>query len=298
MRRYGRRGLGGAGRGWHPLAFVGGWLELPNVMLVVSRRDRTCPHSSLVTSTPSAPILDGAPTRHSSLVTRHCRDERLRKRVKAEWESSPRPGRNSPTRRAEIPPRQPRRARCRAETEHEQHEELCHGVFGRFERSGILPGGTASSRGIQDAMNMTAGQQVHTRRLVVSSAALASIREHGKTTYPFECCGALVGAGDALDQAWLLANTSVENQERRFLVSPAEYRDLERRVSEAGRQLLGFYHSHPDHPAQPSAHDLAAAWPGFVYLILSVRHGAPAKLTGWELRDDRSRFDEVEVVER
>lgn len=147
-------------------------------------------------------------------------------------------------------------------------------------------------------MNTTAGQRVQTRRLAVSSSALASIREHGQATYPLECCGALVGHGDDLEQAWPLPNTSGENQQRRFLVSPAEYRALEQRVTEAGCQLLGFYHSHPDHPAQPSMHDLATAWPGFVYLILSVRNGAPAELTGWQLRDDRSQFDEVEVVER
>ncbi|MGH9160846.1 MAG: M67 family metallopeptidase [Vicinamibacteraceae bacterium] len=145
-------------------------------------------------------------------------------------------------------------------------------------------------------MNTTAGHQVQTRRLLVSPTALARIREHGQMTYPLECCGAVVGDGDALEEAWPLPNTSGESQERRFLVSPAEYRALERRVAEAGRQLLGFYHSHPDHPAQPSVHDLAAAWPGFVYLILSVRKGAPAELTGWRLREDRSQFDEVEVV--
>ncbi|MPY90447.1 MAG: hypothetical protein GEU99_21310 [Luteitalea sp.] len=130
----------------------------------------------------------------------------------------------------------------------------------------------------------------------MSAAAGTTIHEHGQAAYPLECCGALVGRAGEVVEAWPLPNTSSENQQRRFLVSPLEYRALEQRVAAADRTLLGFYHSHPDHPARPSVHDLAAAWPGFVYVILSVRAGAAAELTGWRLRDDRTAFDEVKVI--
>ena len=70
---------------------------------------------------------------------------------------------------------------------------------------------------------------------------------------------------------------------------------VEKRASETGRTLLGFYHSHPNHPAVPSAFDLAHAWPNLRYLILSVRGGRPEEARTWKLREDRSAFDE-EIV--
>ena len=77
---------------------------------------------------------------------------------------------------------------------------------------------------------------------------------------------------------------------------PQDYREAEKRASEAGGELLGFYHSHPDHPARPSQYDLDHAWPFFSYIIVSVRGGAPEDMTSWRLRDDRSAFDPEELV--
>ena len=83
---------------------------------------------------------------------------------------------------------------------------------------------------------------------------------------------------------------------RRFLVRPSDYRDAERRAAAIGAELLGFYHSHPDHPAEPSQYDLDHAWPFFSYVIVSVRNGAPGDMTSWRLRDDRSAFDPEELI--
>ena len=69
----------------------------------------------------------------------------------------------------------------------------------------------------------------------------------------------------------------------------------ERRASELGAELLGFYHSHPDHPARPSQYDLDHALPTFSYIIVSVRGGTPEDMTSWRLRDDRSAFDPEEL---
>jgi proteasome lid subunit RPN8/RPN11 len=79
---------------------------------------------------------------------------------------------------------------------------------------------------------------------------------------------------------------------RRFLVRPDDYRVAEKRAREAGLDLLGFYHSHPDHPARPSQYDLDHAWPFFSYVIVSVMAGKDALLTSWQLKEDRSAFDE------
>jgi proteasome lid subunit RPN8/RPN11 len=124
-------------------------------------------------------------------------------------------------------------------------------------------------------------------------AALEAIDRHARAVYPDECCGALVGRDDRAVDAWPLDNVSDEDQRRRFLVSPRAYLATERRAAGAGLSLLGIYHSHPDHPARPSATDLAAAWPTLVYAIVSVRGGEVAERTAWRLRDDRSGFDEI-----
>jgi proteasome lid subunit RPN8/RPN11 len=123
-----------------------------------------------------------------------------------------------------------------------------------------------------------------------------AIRRHGAAAYPHECCGALIGRDGRVTEAFALPNTTEEGPRRRFLVRPADYRDAEQRASALGAELLGFYHSHPDHPAQPSQYDLDHAWPFFSYVIVSVRQGEAGDLTSWRLRDDRSAFDEETVT--
>ena len=94
-------------------------------------------------------------------------------------------------------------------------------------------------------------------------------------------------------------NAAPSDPERRFLLSAADYRVAEARADATGRALLGFYHSHPDHPAEPSAFDLAHAWPNLSYVILSVRDGVPGDMKSWRLDADRSRFaEETSVLTR
>jgi proteasome lid subunit RPN8/RPN11 len=131
--------------------------------------------------------------------------------------------------------------------------------------------------------------------LTLTSAVDAAIRAHGRDTFPHECCGALLGRDGAVHEASRLPNTTDEGPRRRFLVRPADYRAAEQRARETGLDLLGFYHSHPDHPARPSQYDLDHAWPSFSYVIVSVLAGQDAALTSWTLRPDRSAFDEEAV---
>ena len=129
--------------------------------------------------------------------------------------------------------------------------------------------------------------------LHLPAAALVEIHRHVAKGYPDESCGALIGPkqGDVVE-AFPLTNTTSLERRRRFLVGPEEYRIAERRASETGQQLLGFYHSHPDHPAVPSAFDLEHAWPTFAYVIVSVMSGAARDMAVWFLEEDRSSFDE------
>jgi proteasome lid subunit RPN8/RPN11 len=153
-------------------------------------------------------------------------------------------------------------------------------------------------------------------RLTITSAVDAAIRVHGQETYPHECCGALVGRDGFVTDIVALPNTTDEGPRRRFMVRPSDYQLAERRATELGGELLGFYHSHPDHPARPSQYDLDHAWPTFAYIIVAVQgggadlprqsadpsresaEGAPAEgatagaMTVWYLQEDRSRFEE------
>jgi len=133
--------------------------------------------------------------------------------------------------------------------------------------------------------------------LAVPDGVLATIREHAARAYPDECCGALIGEESAyVVEAFALSNTTSDERRRRFLIGPDAYRAAEARATEAGSSLIGFYHSHPNHPAVPSAFDLEHAWPNQSYLIVSVQAGRPEAARSWRLRPDRSAFDEEPLV--
>jgi len=133
-------------------------------------------------------------------------------------------------------------------------------------------------------------------RLSLQPGVAEAIRQHGVETYPNECCGALCGRDGVVTATFALPNTTEEGPRRRFLVRPEDYRAAEQRATELGGDLVGFYHSHPDHPARPSQYDLDHAWPCFSYIIVSVRGGTPEDMTSWRLRDDRSAFDPEDLV--
>ena len=133
------------------------------------------------------------------------------------------------------------------------------------------------------------------QELVIGNDVAAHIRRHGHEAYPNECCGALIGTGTVVTEAFSLPNTTEEGLRRRFLVRPADYRVAEKQATDLGGELLGFYHSHPDHPARPSQYDLDHAWPYFAYVIIAVERGEPKAMTSWRLREDRTTFDEERV---
>ena len=154
--------------------------------------------------------------------------------------------------------------------------------------------------------------------LRLGPGVVEAIQQHGRDTYPHECCGALIGRDGEVVTASPLPNTTEEGPRRRFMVRPSDYRLAEQRAQELGGDLLGFYHSHPDHPARPSQYDLDHAWPTFAYIIVAVKgdhddagstrrndeagstrrsaEGAKAgDMTVWFLKEDRSEFEEGEL---
>jgi proteasome lid subunit RPN8/RPN11 len=132
--------------------------------------------------------------------------------------------------------------------------------------------------------------------LSLSTDQVAQIRQHAKAEYPHECCGALLGRELGGDVRWVeevvaIANEQEDNRERRFLITPAQMMQLEREANQKSLKVLGFYHSHPDHPARPSDFDRENALPYYSYLIISVQKGKPAEMHCWRLLEDRSDFE-------
>ena len=91
-------------------------------------------------------------------------------------------------------------------------------------------------------------------------------------------------------------NTKNENRERRFLIAPNAYQQMEDDADEKGLSIISIVHSHPDHPDEPSKFDRLYAWPGFSYIIISVDSGNVAQFRSWLLESDRSRFVEEKIT--
>jgi len=145
-------------------------------------------------------------------------------------------------------------------------------------------------------------------QLVISHELAEGIRRHGAETFPFECCGAMLGRdGDELSgsrrevlRLFPLVNRREDSPRNRFSVTAEDVRDAEKSAREHGLEVVGWYHSHPGHPAQPSEFDREHAWPWYSYVIVSVMGGVPAHMTSWRLNDDRLGYstESIEIRNR
>jgi proteasome lid subunit RPN8/RPN11 len=157
-------------------------------------------------------------------------------------------------------------------------------------------------------------------RLRLTYQQVEAIRQHGARDYPSECCGILLGHADGDQkevrevvplanlrhdreraQALLpLEEPGRESERNRFLIDPREQIRVEKEARARGLDVVGYYHSHPDHPSRPSNYDRDHAWPWYSYVILAVRQAVPGEMTSWVLVEDRTRFDPepVEMVDR
>jgi proteasome lid subunit RPN8/RPN11 len=135
----------------------------------------------------------------------------------------------------------------------------------------------------------------------LTASARDAIMREGEAAYPNECCGFLFGRDDGGKRAAtrvLPVRNARESAaaRRRFEITPKDFLRAEREAMKGGSGIVGVYHSHPDHPATPSNHDLEHALPYYSYVIVSVSEGKSGRLTSWRLENDRSRFDEEEVT--
>ena len=142
--------------------------------------------------------------------------------------------------------------------------------------------------------------------LTIPNALHWQLRQHGEKTYPHECCGVLTGEIDEEGRKTVRAivrcgNTRMDSPANRYNIGPAELVRIQREALLAGFDIVGFYHSHPDHPAQWSATDLAEAhWTGCSYVITSVEHGRAVFTNSFELvgQEETKRFEDehIEII--
>jgi len=130
---------------------------------------------------------------------------------------------------------------------------------------------------------------------------LGEIRRHGESAYPAECCGVLVGRveGAAKDVVRLAPAVNRRTDDpHRYLISPDDLRRLEAELRHEGLVIVGYYHSHPDHPAVPSGFDTEHAWPWYSYLIVRVERGRGLEAASWTLDDEQPlmRSESLEVL--
>ena len=142
--------------------------------------------------------------------------------------------------------------------------------------------------------------------LRLSDPVYEALRQHGEETYPYECCGVLLGhCGDEVNhalEAIRAGNTRTDSAHNRYHIAPAELVRIQRQGRERGLDIVGFYHSHPDHPAQWSQTDFAEAhWLGCSYVITAVEKGAARvtnsfRLTGTSEEDKQFTHEPIDVT--
>jgi len=142
--------------------------------------------------------------------------------------------------------------------------------------------------------------------LKISHQDYAEIRRHGEETYPHECCGVLLGQMDgdvrSVTSTARCGNTRTDSPQNRYHIDPKELIRIQREGRARNEDIIGFYHSHPDHPAQWSQTDLAEAhWVGCSYVITRVAQGKADATHSFELQgtdeSDKAFADEqVEVA--
>lgn len=140
--------------------------------------------------------------------------------------------------------------------------------------------------------------------LHIPSSLFQEIRAEGQRAYPNECCGIMFGRDltgpqprrvvDRLEPA----DNAFDAAERfhRFTITPKRLMQAERTAAAEGRLVVGFYHSHPDHPARPSDTDAAHAWPFYSYIIVAIEKGRAAAMTSWLFDETKAAFAVQSII--
>jgi proteasome lid subunit RPN8/RPN11 len=124
------------------------------------------------------------------------------------------------------------------------------------------------------------------------------ILTHAREAYPHECCGVLVGGcmkGKVVFESHRATNQNQERAKDRYLIDPKELNFIDKISRVQGMDILGFYHSHPDHPDKPSETDREWGQVGYSYVIISVKGGTEVSARSWIIEDDKAPFSEEKI---
>jgi proteasome lid subunit RPN8/RPN11 len=138
--------------------------------------------------------------------------------------------------------------------------------------------------------------------LLLDRERMMALQQHVEGTYPYEGGGLLIGQVDEQGRKIVTEikpfenQRAIEDQHNRILITDQMYREGEEYADGKGLLLIGFFHSHPDHPARPSEFDREHALPWWSYVIVSVQQGKAAETLSWELKEDRSTFCSEEIL--
>jgi len=135
--------------------------------------------------------------------------------------------------------------------------------------------------------------------LVLTSAQRRQIEADGIAAYPNECCGIMYGRDTAIgrmvEELEPVANAFESGEQyHRFSISGEQLMKAEKKCT-GGKMVLGFYHSHPDHPARPSEYDRVHAWPFYSYVIVAIHQRQPKDMTCWLLDEASEQFEQQHI---
>ena len=137
--------------------------------------------------------------------------------------------------------------------------------------------------------------------LVLSAEQVQTIEREGSAAYPNECCGIMygrdVGNERRVERLETVANAfEAGKQYHRFSITPQNLMAAEKSAARERLLVLGFYHSHPDHPARPSEYDRQHGWPFYSYVIVAIAKRQPGAMTSWVLNEVTEQFEEQRIV--
>ncbi len=126
----------------------------------------------------------------------------------------------------------------------------------------------------------------------IERSAMELIQAHGAEGYPDEICGIMLGPhpDHTVTDVRRARNIIVERSRDRYEIDPLDHIRIQREADAAGLDIIGYYHSHPDHPAQASRFDTERAWAGYVYVIVSIEKGKPVDANAFVADEDGGPF--------
>jgi len=135
--------------------------------------------------------------------------------------------------------------------------------------------------------------------ITIPASLLRRVYDHTEASYPHECCGLMIGAigeNKEVHAFRTCKNLNTERAHDRYDMDPLDMLRVEREFENSPWDIIGIYHSHPDHPSRPSQTDTDRAWPAYSYVIISVQKGTVATAQSWVLNEGERKFYEEPLI--